>query len=73
MGKVTLSKIDFITISNIASHCGVSRLTVKRWIDNGQLHSIKLPSGHNRVTVQDLKIFLIQNRLPIPKELMDVD
>jgi predicted site-specific integrase-resolvase len=73
MGKVRLPNVDTVTINSIGEYCGVSPITVKRWIDRGQLHAIKLPSGRNRVTVQDLKYFLEQNHFPISKELLDVD
>jgi excisionase family DNA binding protein len=69
MVKLKLSKIDFITIRSISNYCGVSSNTVRRWIYTGKLHAIQLPSGHSRVSVQDLKIFLKRNRIPIPKEL----
>jgi predicted site-specific integrase-resolvase len=73
MGNMKLLKLDFVPIRNIGSYCGVSRITVKRWIDKGQLRSIKLPSGHNRVTIQDFKIFLNENHLPVPRKLLDIN
>ena len=68
-----LSKRDFVTITSISSYCMVSPTTVRRWIKDGKLHAAKLPSGHFRVTVEDLMEFLQQNELTIPDELLHKD
>jgi excisionase family DNA binding protein len=71
MGKKILLNPDFISINSISSYCGVSTNTVRRWIDSGKLHALQLPSGHRRITVQGLIVFLKQNDIPVPKELSD--
>jgi excisionase family DNA binding protein len=69
MGKMKLSDLDFVSIQDTSNYCGVCTITVRRWIDSGKLHAVRLPSGHRRIAVQDLLYFLKQYHLPIPKEL----
>jgi excisionase family DNA binding protein len=69
MAKKTLSNIDFVTIAGIASYCMVCPATVRRWINSGKLHALKLPGGHFRVTILDLRKFLGENNIPVPPEL----
>jgi excisionase family DNA binding protein len=47
-----------IKIKDVASNCMVSQTTVRRWIENGQLRAIRLPSGHYRINQADYKLFL---------------
>jgi excisionase family DNA binding protein len=47
----------------------VSTSTVRRWILNGQLLAVKLPSGQYRVRVADFKEFLTKNHISITDEL----
>ena len=70
MAKKLISEQDFITVKGISTYCMVSTSTVRRWIMEGKLKAFRLPGGHFRVTVENLKIFLIQNRMPLPDELL---
>ncbi len=70
MGKKILSKQDFVAIESIGNYCMVSSTTVRRWIKDGKLHAVKLPSGHFRVSVMDLTDFLKRNDLPVSDELL---
>jgi excisionase family DNA binding protein len=47
-----------IKIKDVASKCMVSQTTVRRWIENGQLRAIRLPSGHYRINQADYRRFL---------------
>lgn len=47
----------FVTPNDIAEGCGVSKVTVLRWIEQGHLKSIKLPSGHNRILIEEFERF----------------
>jgi excisionase family DNA binding protein len=47
-----------IKIKDVASNCMVSQTTVRRWIENGQLRAIRLPSGHYRINQVDYRRFL---------------
>ena len=69
--KWKLAGESFITIQSIASYCMVSRTTVGRWIRDGRLSAMKLPSGHFRVSVSDFRDFLERHKMPIAKELLD--
>ncbi len=61
----------FITVDSIAGYCMVSRSTVGRWIREGRLSAMKLPSGHFRVSVADFRAFLKRHNMPITQELLD--
>jgi excisionase family DNA binding protein len=61
----------FITVDSIAGYCMVSRSTVGRWIRDGKLRAMKLPSGHFRVTVSDFRDFLRRHSMPVTQELID--
>jgi excisionase family DNA binding protein len=57
-----------VTVEGIANYCLVSECTVRRWIKDGKLSAIRLPSGQYRITTTGFKDFL--NRYDIPvKEL----
>ncbi len=60
-----------ITVKNIASYCLVSSSTVRRWVKEGRLAAMKLPSGHFRVTVEDFRDFLRRYGMPIREELLE--
>ena len=42
----------------IANYCLVSESTVRRWIKDRKLSSLRLPSGQYRISVADFKTFL---------------
>ncbi len=69
--KRTLPGQAFITVDSMAAYCMVSRSTVGRWIRDGRLTAMKLPSGHFRVTARDFKDFLTKHNMPVPPELLD--
>jgi excisionase family DNA binding protein len=50
-------EFQFLTTGDVAKECGVSKVTVLRWIQKGLLKATKLPSGHNRVLIEELKSF----------------
>ena len=66
MSKAKLSENDFVTMTNISNYCMVSPSTVRRWIKGRKLHAFRLPSGHYRVTVRDLRDF--RKRYDMPPE-----
>ncbi len=61
----------FITVESIAGYCMVSRSTVGRWIRDGRLSAMKLPSGHFRVTVADFCAFLKRHGMPVTDDLLE--
>jgi len=60
-----------ITVDSIAGYCMVSRSTVRRWIREGMLSAMKLPSGHFRVSIADFMEFLKRFNMPVPEELRE--
>lgn len=53
----------------VARMCQVTPATVANWIDQGHLKGTKTPTGHRRVTSQDLVDFLQRHEIPVPPEL----
>ncbi len=60
-----------ITVDSIAGYCMVSRSTVRRWIREGMLSAMKLPSGHFRVSIADFMEFLKRYDMQVPEELRE--
>ena len=59
-----------LTTGEIAKLCDVSFRTVIRWIERGWLKGYKLPGrGDNRVRVGELRAFLVEHRMPVPRRL----
>jgi excisionase family DNA binding protein len=46
---------DYVTTSQAAHRCGVSKSTVLRWIGSGLLQTIKTFGGHNRISLEELE------------------
>lgn len=59
-----MSKDDHLSLGKVAKRCNVSRTTVYRWIVNGHLKAYSLPSGHFRVTPEDLDSFRASFGIP---------
>ena len=55
---------EYYTLEEVAERLKVSRRTVNRWIEDGQLTAIKFAPGrgHVRVAESDLKDFLRDRR-----------
>jgi len=60
---------EHITTSVVADHCGVSKVTVLRWIEKGHLTAFRLPEGHYRIRRDDFGKFLVKNSIPIRKQM----
>ncbi|MEP4891537.1 MAG: response regulator [Aliiglaciecola sp.] len=66
-----MANVKSLTTGDIAKYCDVNLRTVIRWIDKGSLKGYKLPGrGNNRVTVDNFVLFLRQNNMPVPPELL---
>lgn len=59
-----MSRDDHLSLGKVAKRCNVSRTTVYRWIINGHLKAYSLPSGHFRVTPEDLEAFRASFGIP---------
>jgi len=59
---------EYYTTGSVAELCGVSRITVLRWIEKGYLLAFRLPEGHYRIHVSDLNRFLKEYNIPNNRE-----
>ncbi|MFC1958975.1 helix-turn-helix domain-containing protein [Chloroflexota bacterium] len=60
---------EYITTGAIAGCCGVSRVTVLRWIGKGHLAAFRLPEGHYRIHRDDFSKFLVKHVIPVRKQM----
>ena len=58
---------EYLTTGVIAKYCGVSKVTVLRWIKQGALTAFKIPGGHNRIHRDDFAAFATKHNIPIQK------
>ena len=56
---------EYLTTGAVAQHCGVSKVTVLRWIEQGNLNAFKLPGGQNRIHRDDFFTFATKHNIPI--------
>ena len=47
---------------------GISYPTIKQWIFNGKLKTVKTPGGHHRIAESSLKPFLIEDQQKPPED-----
>ncbi len=59
----------YLTSVEVASACGVSSRTVSNWIRDGSIAAHRTVGGHGRVSVEDLRRFLVERGMPIPRDL----
>jgi len=48
----------FLTTTQVARRCNVSRFTVLKWVKQGRIKAIKLLSGHYRIPESEVKSFV---------------
>jgi len=58
---------EYVTTGFVAERCGVSSVTVLRWIEKGRLLAFRLPDGHYRIHRDDFSKFLTKHSIPIRK------
>ena len=56
---------EYLTTGTVARHCGVSKVTVLRWIAKGDLTAFRLPGGQNRIHRDDFYAFADKYSIPI--------
>ncbi len=71
MKRKTRYKENHLTVTDIAGYCLVRSITVRRWIKDGKLSAIKLPSGHYRIYNAGFRDFLERYNMPIKEELFE--
>jgi excisionase family DNA binding protein len=60
-----------VAVKDVADYCLVSGITVRRWIKDGKLSALKLPSGHYRITTVGFREFLNRYHIPIRGEIFE--
>lgn len=65
--EANLEKIypRYLTTGAVARHCGVSKVTVLRWIEKGNLAAFRLPGGQNRIDRDDFYTFAQKHKIPL--------
>ncbi len=63
--KRRLITIELLTASEVARYCGVTSVTVSRWIRGDKLRAYTTPGGHYRIRKQDFREFLESSGLPV--------
>ncbi len=58
----------YLTTGAVARLCGVSKVTVLRWIEKGNLAAFKLPGGQNRIHRDDFIAFANKHGIPLRRE-----
>jgi excisionase family DNA binding protein len=58
---------EFLTTGAVARYCGVSKVTVLRWIEKGNLVAFRLPGGQNRIHRDDFYAFADRHSIPIQR------
>jgi len=64
-----LKSTRYLTSVEVASACGVSTRTVSNWIRDGSILAHRTVGGHGRVSVGDLRKFLVERGMPVPRDL----
>jgi excisionase family DNA binding protein len=54
----------YLTTGEVATRCGVTRITVLRWIRNNKLVAFRLPGSHYRISEENYDKFARQYGLP---------
>jgi two-component system response regulator VicR len=62
---------EYLTTGSVARYCGVSKVTVLRWIEKGNLTAFRLPGGQNRVHRDDFYAFAAKHSIPIKSSRLD--
>ena len=63
--KPRLVEIQLLTASDVARYCGVTSVTVSRWIKGDKLRAYTTPGGHYRIPKSDLREFLEHRGMPV--------
>ena len=71
--KPKLVASELLTASDVAKYCGVTSVTVSRWIKGDKLRAYTTPGGHYRIRKQDFREFLRSSGLPVDEWYLSSD
>lgn len=64
---------QLLTTSDVAKYCGVTSVTVSRWIRRDKLRAYTTPGGHYRIRKEDFREFLESSGLPVDERYFSSD
>jgi len=59
---------DYLTTTDLARLCGVSRFTIINWVNQGRINAVKTFGGHRRIPVREAISIFETSRLEIPRK-----
>jgi excisionase family DNA binding protein len=59
----------FLTVGAVATHFGVTQVTIKNWVDAGKLSAARTVGGHRRVAASSVVALLEKLGRPVPPTL----
>jgi excisionase family DNA binding protein len=59
----------FLTVGVVAEHFGVTEVTIKNWVDAGQLAAARTVGGHRRIAASSVVRLLEEQGRPVPAQL----
>lgn len=59
----------FLTVGTVAEYFGVTEVTIKNWVDAGQLLAARTVGGHRRIASSSVAKLLEQQNRPVPSGL----
>lgn len=59
----------FLTVGNVAQYFGVTEVTIKNWVDAGQLLAARTVGGHRRIAASSVVQLLESQGRPVPAAL----
>jgi excisionase family DNA binding protein len=59
----------FLTVGVVAEHFGVTEVTIKNWVDAGQLLAARTVGGHRRIAASSVAKLLEEQGRPVPPTL----
>ena len=62
---------EYLTTGTVAQYCGVTKVTVLRWIQKEQLAAFRLPGGHYRIRRDDFDEFLMKYEIPVRRRRVE--
>jgi len=60
---------DVFSTHQVAKFCKVHLTTIINWVNDGTLNAYTTPGGHRRIKKEDMIKFMMDFKIPIPKEI----